>query len=438
MKNLCLLAVILAQASVTSALGAESVEETVENVALEVTDFGAIGDGQSDDTKAFQDALKNAAARGGGVVVAPIGSFRIATHLEIPSGVCLQGQWQAPHHSRMPKGATGSLLLAEEGKGSESGPPFILLHENAAIRGFTIFYPEQTIDSVSPYPFTIEGNGRGTMHATAENVTLVNSYNGIAFRKHHELHHVRNVYGVCLRRGIQIDNCTDIGRIENVHFNPHYWIRSSWPNAPVGEKRQALLNYVNANGEAFIFGRTDWEYVFNTFCYGYKIGYRFVDGETGAMNGNLVGIGSDGSNVAVQVDAANPFGILITNGEFVSMFGDHPVEVVTGSGFKGVLQLNNCSFWGPTYACAELRGPGTVSFNQCNFVHWNQDSPAILVERGSVTIASSRFQLAQKHVRLGKNVKSAIVMGNTFTGPMDLLNESQGRVQTGLNVDEIR
>ena len=30
------------------------------------------------------------------------------------------------------------------------------------------------------------------------------------------------------------------------------------------------------NGEAFIFGRADWEYVLNTFCFGYTVGYKFV------------------------------------------------------------------------------------------------------------------------------------------------------------------
>jgi hypothetical protein len=423
MKTICMLALVLTQAPAAA--------------ALDVSDFGAVGDGRADDTRAFQDALNAAADAGGGVVDVPSGAYRIAAHLEIPGGVCLQGQWRAPHHARMPEGVPGTLLLAEEGRGAESGPPFILLRENAAVRGFTIFYPAQSIEHLAPYPFTIEGGGPGAMHGTVENVTLVNAYNGIAFRRPHELHFIRNVFGFCLRRGVLIDNCTDIGRIENVHFNPHYWARTNLPNAPTGDAGKAVLRETIRHGEAFVFGRTDWEYVLNTFCYGYGIGYRFIDGETGPMNGNLVGIGADGTNVAVRVDAANPYGILITNGEFVSMFGQDPVEIFTGPAFSGVLQLNNCSFWGPTFTCADLRGPGTVSFSQCNFVQWNEDAPAILARNGSVTVAGSRFQLARRHVYLGKGTRSAVIMGNTFTGPMDLVNESEGRVQVGLNVDGI-
>ena len=40
---------------------------------------------------------------------------------------------------------------------------------------------------------------------------------------------------------------------------------------------------------AFVFGRSDWEYVFNTFAFAYAIGYHFIERETGSMNGNFLG-----------------------------------------------------------------------------------------------------------------------------------------------------
>ena len=61
-----------------------------------------------------------------------------------------------------------------------------------------------------------------------------------------------------------VDAIYDIGRIENVHFNP--W----WSMKP------KLFSWQMANGEAFIFGRSDWQYVLNTFCFGYKVGYKFI------------------------------------------------------------------------------------------------------------------------------------------------------------------
>lgn len=38
-------------------------------------------------------------------------------------------------------------------------------------------------------------------------------------------------------------------------------------------------------------GRSDWEYVFNTFAFAYSIGYHFIERATGSMNGNFLGIG---------------------------------------------------------------------------------------------------------------------------------------------------
>ena len=94
-------------------------------------------------------------------------------------------------------------------------------------------------------------------------VELLNPYNGIDATQN-ERHLIRDVQGQPLRRGIFVDEIYDIGRIENVHFNP--W----WSMKP------KLFEWQQEHGEAFIFGRTDWQYVFNTFCFGYNVGYKFI------------------------------------------------------------------------------------------------------------------------------------------------------------------
>ena len=56
-----------------------------------VKDFGAVGDGQTDDTAAFQKALDAASQAGGGVVQAPRGNYFFAGNLNVPSAVTLSG-----------------------------------------------------------------------------------------------------------------------------------------------------------------------------------------------------------------------------------------------------------------------------------------------------------------------------------------------------------
>jgi len=58
---------------------------------LSVKDFGATGDGKTDDTAAFQRALDAAAQAGGGTVHAPRGNYFFAGHLSVPVAVTLEG-----------------------------------------------------------------------------------------------------------------------------------------------------------------------------------------------------------------------------------------------------------------------------------------------------------------------------------------------------------
>ena len=52
-------------------------------------------------------------------------------------------------------------------------------------------------------------------------VEFLNPYNGIDASQN-ERHLIRDVQGQPLRRGIFVDEIYDIGRIEDVHFNP-WW-----------------------------------------------------------------------------------------------------------------------------------------------------------------------------------------------------------------------
>ena len=58
-------------------------------ICLNVRDFGALGDGQTDDTSAFEAALKEA-AEGCGTVFVPMGKYRIRP-IRVPSHVTLRG-----------------------------------------------------------------------------------------------------------------------------------------------------------------------------------------------------------------------------------------------------------------------------------------------------------------------------------------------------------
>ncbi|HUT45479.1 MAG TPA: glycosyl hydrolase family 28-related protein [Sedimentisphaerales bacterium] len=394
-----------------------------------VRSFGAAGDGQTDDTAAFQKTLDAAAKAGGGVVYAPVGNYFFAGNLNVPNAVTLAGIWQSvPAHNGLrnkglPKPTDdGTTFLVTGGAGSEDGPAFITLNTNSTLKGVVLYYPQQNIDDVpKPYPWAIAMRGKNPAVLAVE---MLNPYNGIDASRN-ERHLIRDVHGQPLRRGVLVDSIYDIGRIENVHFNP--W----WSMKP------KLFQWQMENGEAFIFGKSDWQYVYNTFCFGYKVGYKFIQGRRGMCNGNFLGIGADDCYTALVVEQCAPYGLLITNGEFVSFHGPDPTMVGIEKTNTGSIRFLNCAFWGPCNQIAKIAGTGTVGFSDCTFVQWGGkegDRPAIQADSGTVLIRGCEFRQDRPQIRLGEGVERAIITENLFTGSERIVNKSGGNVQLGFNV----
>jgi hypothetical protein len=391
-----------------------------------VRDYGAKGDGTNNDTAAFQKALDAAGLGGGGTVIADRGNYFFAGHLVVPNAVTLQGMWKSvPSHlglrnqDRAKPTDEGTTFLITENEGNESGAPFIRLNDNSTLSGVVLYYPlQQPTNTPAAYPYAIATRGK---NPAVLDVEILNPYNGIDTTGS-ERHLLRNISGQPLRRGVYVDNILDIGRIENVHFNP--W----WTGAGNSAYRWQV-----ENGEAFIFGRSDWEYVLNTFCFGYKIGYKFIHTARGECNGNFLGIGADDCFTAVVVEQAAPFGLLISNGEFVSFHGPDPTMVEVGTANRGTVRFSNCAFWGPCNQVAKIAGRGTVGFSDCTFCNWDRNSEgraAVQVAGpASVLLRGCEFQQDKPQVDLGTNVLRAVIADNMMRGKLRIKNNSSRQFQ---------
>ncbi|MBN1815997.1 MAG: hypothetical protein JW828_01465 [Sedimentisphaerales bacterium] len=403
-------------------------QQTEASDVFNVRRFGAAGDGKTDDTAAFQKALDAAGKAGGGTVHAPVGNYLFTGHLNVPTAVTLAGVWESvPAHNGLrdrglPKPTDdGTTFLITDSAGAEDGPAFITLNTNSTLRGVVLYYPEQNIDDIpKPYPWAIAMRGKNPAVLAVE---MLNPYNGIDASRN-ERHLIRDVHGQPLRRGIWVDGIYDIGRIENVHFNP-WW-----------SMQRRLFYWQRENGEAFIFGKSDWEYVFNTFCFGYNIGYKFVQTNTGMCNGNFLGIGADDCYTALVVEQCAPFGLLITNGEFVSFHGPDPTMIDVKEANTGSIRFVNCAFWGPCNQVAKIAGAGTVGFGDCTFTQWGGKEGsrhAIQAQSGTVLVRGCEFRQDRPQIRLGEKVRRAVIAENVFTGQQRIDNQSKGNIQIGLN-----
>jgi hypothetical protein len=401
-----------------------------EQGSFSVLAAGAKADGVTDDTAAIQRSLDDA-AKAGGRVLLPSGRYLVKGSLHVPPGVTVQGMMESPVWSEPLK---GSVVLATGGRNQEDGPALFEMGHSSTVRGLAIWYPEQQTTNITPYAWTFHLQGHDN---TVENVTLINSYNGIRIGPESNVRHrIRSVYGCVLRRGILVDACSDIGRIDNVQFHCHWW---SVPE--VGGDWKPVHEFMWKHCEAFIFGRTDWEYVNNTFVFPVNIGYRFIETKAGAANGQFSGIGADEANVCVKVEAIQTQGLLISNGQFVCMHGDQRIGVLVEETCKGSVRLVNCSFWGPNRQCVVSHGKSFVSLSDCyvSTTHGGKNTarlPLIEAGGGKLQVRGCSFGTDEPGIALRKGLEHAIITENNGVRGAQIINEIGERAVIANNEPE--
>ncbi len=426
-----------------SSLGGAPIE------CVNVMDYGALGNGKADDTPAVQRAL-DAAVNRGGICFLPAGSYRLNGSLTVPAGVTLKGSYDGIPH---PKHPTGTVLHIYGGKGSVDAEPTIILSFNASVRNVVIHYPEQQAPpEVVPYPWTIQI--RGQMSQVVE-VAMTNPYRAIDAGTHaNELHLIRDVYACPLNVGIYVDRCTDVGRLENVHFNPNLWKRiglePKLPAPPKGFKagddaywNGILQPYLRENLVGFKIGRTDWQFITNCFVIFAKQGFLFDDFGHGPGNALVTQSGSDLGPVAVQVNKTQKHaGVQFANCQFMS-------TVKIGPQNTGPVKISNSGFWVVRETLEQVvnEGSGTVILNACHFSDWDlpgQGAPCVLANNGRLILCQCDFSRSltsliaaprKNAVSLEPGLIASSVVGCLFHSDT-IANTSDGKVEMAANVFE--
>jgi hypothetical protein len=395
-----------------------------ETMAVNAKEYGVIGDGKTDDTKALQAALDAAVAKGP-VCYLAAGHYRLDGSLVVPPGVTLSGASGGVPHSEHP---IGTVLLAYGGRGKADGEPLVTLKPNAVVRNLVIHYPEQTLPDVVPYPWTIRGEGE---MCQVMDITITNPYQALDFgTKWNELHIIRNVFACPLKVGVYIDQCTDIGRVENVHFNPNFWTRMALsPKYPRGD----IKAYLEKNLIGFKIGKTDWEYISNCFVIFPKIGFHFDDFGHGPGNAVITQSGADICPVAVRVDKTQGHaGVQFVNGQFMGT-----IEV--GEKNQGPVKLTNCGFWSVPETKEQVvkEGPGTLILTSCHFAGWDSKGTGAACVRangGRLVVNGCEFMAeGKRQIVLEKGLVAATITGCLLRGEEGIEDKSGADVKVGLN-----
>ncbi|HTB84154.1 MAG TPA: glycosyl hydrolase family 28-related protein [Candidatus Sulfotelmatobacter sp.] len=231
--------------------------------------YGAVGDGVTDDTAAFQNAINavyNSGANGGGVVWVPAGNYAFHGNLSLPTGVTLHGNWT--DWTKGTNGLAGTTFCIYTGAGQTNGTPFITLSTSASLRDINFWYPNQNASSITGYPFTISAGG----DTVVQNVVLVNSYQGIQLNGAEFI--LSTVIGTPLFIGVTTTGTiADICQTEDVRFSPAIWPASLLPGAPAAGESYAT--WMRTYGTGMQIFRLDGLINVNTEISGYNAGLDF-------------------------------------------------------------------------------------------------------------------------------------------------------------------
>ena len=249
--------------------------------------FGAVANGTTDCTAAFQNAINyvySIKEGGGGVLYVPSGNYYFSGNLSIPTGVTIQGDWEDWTTSTNGVVGTTFMVTANAGNGANSATPFITLSASATIRDVNIWYPNQNPNSITGYPYTIAIHGDDDV---IHDIALVNSYQGIvdstAQSSTGSKFILSTVVGSPLSIGLNVDGIADVSHADDVRFSPNVWAVSKLAGAPAAGSSYA--SWMLANGTGIQSWRMDGLVDVNNTISGYNAGLDFElapDGDTGA------------------------------------------------------------------------------------------------------------------------------------------------------------
>lgn len=304
----------------------ETEETVIADIVLTEAPYFADSTGEKDCSDILQQAVNDCYENGGGTVFLPVGSYRLTKGINILPFVTVQGDWQDPDKGN----DYGTLIIADVKSEGKMTPALFTVGGSAGAVGLTVWYPNQTVDNVKPYPYTfyVTGLGSSYMLQTIKNCTMLNSYRGIGASTEfaingqniaHEMLNIENLKGTFLYEGLNSYNSADVDTAKTFFVSPKYWAESGKKfNAPDIKK---LTEYTKNNTVGMLLGDLEWPEFANVKIDGCKYGIRFEKGPRISFAGTFYDLyitdcqyGIHAEKGTVQQNREKQWGIGICNG----------------------------------------------------------------------------------------------------------------------------
>ena len=371
--------------------------------------FGAVANGATDCTTAFQDALDWLESNGGGELLVPGGNYFFSGVLTIPAGVSMRGRYEglagfSSYPSGVQYGPTVFFI-------TDTANPFITLTQNSTVEGFVGYYPDQVLPTASTltvYPdmVTVPFGSEGA--CTVRNIGAINAYNGINISSGRCA--VLNCSIGAFSKPYNVDGAQDYVFVNNNMSGP-YWDVGSYTYP------QTIDTWVLANQVALRIGRADGISVSDFVAFSTNIGVGLVDSVYTSLStlpgyGKLANIDIDTCSVGVFASSTQDiaFGYKFTNLDLgASSTGAAAFYLPTGGSDAPTVEVTNGSIRG-TWANGEaLVNAGTLTL--------------LNIQGMSNTFAAYSYQVANMApIFVGQNVSAPAASTSytnttTFTAP---------------------
>lgn len=310
---LCTALILSAVVSTTVAQAAQPTASGSRDGYYSVLDFGAKGDGKTDDTGAFQNAVAKASSRAGYVTVPPVGPGRgyvLTRTIRLPKGVSLIGSpagfgnnsWAA--FDLPDKNVHGAKIFARPQASEYTGQkkrPLFLLEGGNTVRGLCILYDRQPWPTDqefknprSPYYYPSFDKAKASFirdHVKPCGPTfylppaganwviediICDRYYDFFFQAADGKSVVNRVYLYGYRRGFVIKEAFDVNRMSSIHLCPN--VGPACPGDVGGGKSYSWIYGVVVSQPDCVgiqMGRSDGYSFRDLFFFGVHTGIRF-------------------------------------------------------------------------------------------------------------------------------------------------------------------
>jgi hypothetical protein len=370
-------------------VGAGAVSRTLLNKFSEIVnvdDFGAVGNGTTDDTISFQAALNYLYdTNKGGILRLKEGSrYRINGIINVLSNCTIEGTISNP----------GQLWNTLDGKRfNYKANPGLILGTNAQF----VLYSASTIKNCSIISGAVWDWGASSDHSSTEVEPFISSWNnylpaittpsdgsadslvqncaiaGFSYAiqtnsTSSNRFTARDVLIDCIN-GISVEQSGDLGKLENCHAWPFVTTNEQYNNGITADNIAAAQI---RSGTAFRFGNTgvgvDWGKMTNCFCFGYSIGFNIDKTRTVTLIGcgadnRIPNVGSIGFKISPQFEA-NLIGCQVAACDY-GYYVD--TSVVSGTyNEQYYVKFSGCSVWDTPQAGMFVKS-GIVVVEGCSF-----------------------------------------------------------------------